>query len=450
MKFMKNKFILILAVISLAALCLTASSLPVAQATMVSDSLVQEGIKLYEEGDQEKAVERLSKALIIDPDNQAAKDYLKKMGMDAGLFQPEKGAVYLEQKDRAREIKDYQDQLNALEREKGEKEKWAQTLAEDKAYLKEAIDQRNRELENLRQELDRMRDEIPGEQEKQESLRAQEEQAKAADHLKTRVDRQLTLIEEKDRQIKQLQKQLTLTEKEARKKSLGYEHKILDLKAEHRKSQSQDFKKDLEKDQEIQMLQSRLRSSRAAVEALNNNILLINRNLTSLENKLITKDEAIQGLNKTLAAQREACLDLKNESAVPEKEKPAGAGLKNQDTCPDAELYRRQDRQIADFKKRLAQAQKDMTALRQNVTQSAQEDASVLKEQLAGLETELKKRDAVIADEEASYEILEQRLKDAQERLGIANKMIQEKDRQIKDMEKEISDIGDTRRNPEN
>ena len=55
-----------------------------------AEALCQYGKRLYKQGDLENAIHEFSKALIVDPENETAKSYLRKMGLAEGLYSGEK------------------------------------------------------------------------------------------------------------------------------------------------------------------------------------------------------------------------------------------------------------------------------------------------------------------------------------------------------------------------
>lgn len=53
----------------------------------VASSLVDLGKSFYQEGNRKEAIHEFSKALLVDPYNKEAKEYLKKLGLKSGLYQ---------------------------------------------------------------------------------------------------------------------------------------------------------------------------------------------------------------------------------------------------------------------------------------------------------------------------------------------------------------------------
>jgi len=79
--------------------------------------LTEIGIQHYERGQVDEAVHELSKALMLDPDNQKAKEYLAQMGLTDQIYKGVKNKS-TELVRLARSVKDYENQVAALMLEK--------------------------------------------------------------------------------------------------------------------------------------------------------------------------------------------------------------------------------------------------------------------------------------------------------------------------------------------
>jgi chromosome segregation ATPase len=137
--------------------------------------------KLYEQGDFENAKHEFSKLLVIDPDNKEAREYLKKMGLDRGLYRStgrlglEEGSIYRENldlrgqnakltaaiADLRQDLAFKSSRLKNLEEEfNREKENFAARLAEYEnriCALENLLNAKNQALANLHEELRRQR-----------------------------------------------------------------------------------------------------------------------------------------------------------------------------------------------------------------------------------------------------------------------------------------------------
>ena len=367
---MKNKIFTILAVISLSFFILAGLPSRNANGGLVADELIAEGIELYKAGDESKAMHQFSKALIIDPDNKTVKEYLQKMGMERGLYAPEQSGQAMPMKEMAQEVHSYKDKLNNLEKEKFEKEKLAQALAEDKKDLKRAINVREVEMADLRQELGQMQEEWFQQAELEASRQADANQAAQKNlrrdndlyELKNRITRQLALIDQKNQQIKKLQKQVNASQKQTKKASLGYEKKLVDMQHDYNQYRSKTWRKEVTADQKFELLRSYLRKSKADIDELNDSLLLTNRKVASLENKLLVRTKALDELRLSRSRDCPPAVIVK-----------AGTKQKEQG-CPDAKLLIQQAQRIVEFKAKLAQAQAEIAALRKNIKEGGQKD----------------------------------------------------------------------------
>ncbi len=137
--------------------------------------------KLYEQEDFENARHEFSKLLIIDPDNKEAKEYLKKMGLDTGLYRSagrlglQEGSVYRENLSLRQQNKQLQEAVKNLREE----------LSRNAAQ----IDSLREELRRQRQNTASRLSEYSGKVSALENLLAAKNQALANLHEELRIKR---------------------------------------------------------------------------------------------------------------------------------------------------------------------------------------------------------------------------------------------------------------------
>jgi len=119
-----------------------------AQWGMVTDALLKEGQRFYEEGRYEEAIHEFSKVLLSDPRNAEALSYLEQMGLDGGLYGERNNS-----EDRiyqlSRKVQAYQDGIKALELQNEQQRQRERQLGQ---MLDDQVQQRQR-LEVSAQEL---------------------------------------------------------------------------------------------------------------------------------------------------------------------------------------------------------------------------------------------------------------------------------------------------------
>ena len=113
---MKKAFIYLL--ISIVTVLLSLNNVSATETSSgASDYLVETGERSLQSGDVQDAIHEFSKALMVDPDNEKAKHYLKQFHLDGGIYQ---GAQTRESQmgQLVRDIRDYEGQLRSLEQDR--------------------------------------------------------------------------------------------------------------------------------------------------------------------------------------------------------------------------------------------------------------------------------------------------------------------------------------------
>jgi len=96
--------------------------------------LIKVGRSFYERGRVEEAMKEFSKALILDPDNKQAKNYLRKMGLSDGMYTSPK--TYSSQiADLSRHVTNYKINNDILSEERKEAEQKALELEKDRNQI---------------------------------------------------------------------------------------------------------------------------------------------------------------------------------------------------------------------------------------------------------------------------------------------------------------------------
>lgn len=167
------------------------------------DFLVETGEYYLRKGDGETAIHEFSKALMINPDNEKAKEYLKMTGMEKGLYS---GVVGYESHfgELNRHVKDYERQVLNLQAEKSKlRGKYVdlvndrKRLYESNLYKSNRIVQLEQKMENIKSQL-YSRDAIIRRQEWKDKVEMNEVEALVAQRnrfLKEEVLRQKSELE---------------------------------------------------------------------------------------------------------------------------------------------------------------------------------------------------------------------------------------------------------------
>ena len=114
-----------------------------------SDYLVEIGEMYYNKGQKTDAIHEFSKALLINPDNKVAKEYLHKMGLREGLYKPSRTSITIAAESADR-LKEYEQKMSQLERDKANLESMFQRLADDRDRLLEENALKDEEIKKLK------------------------------------------------------------------------------------------------------------------------------------------------------------------------------------------------------------------------------------------------------------------------------------------------------------
>ncbi|MCA9400207.1 MAG: hypothetical protein KC713_01170 [Candidatus Omnitrophica bacterium] len=142
-------------------ICLIVNAFPMTSAhastrTDGADFLVDIGERYYQKEQFDEAIHEFSKALLIDPQNQEARDYLRAMGVSQGLYKPLR-TKHSEAVDLANHMKQHQGSLGDLEQERVAIEYRLSRLQQEKDQLAEANLTKSLEMKVLKDKIDEYR-----------------------------------------------------------------------------------------------------------------------------------------------------------------------------------------------------------------------------------------------------------------------------------------------------
>lgn len=211
----KNKHWVFL--ILLSAIILSSRGFAVAQDTGdASSALCEYGIKLYKEGQIADAIHELKKALIVNPHNLKAKNYLMKI-------YSEKGLPFESLADSAKKIKirEYENQINKLET--------------DAHYYQKMIDALNKQNATKEAELEKLGRELQAQKEHREKIAGLENQINRLQKETTEYQKQLANLNAqylaKEKELEKLHRELQ-AQKDHQAKIAGLENQIRRLEKE--------------------------------------------------------------------------------------------------------------------------------------------------------------------------------------------------------------------------
>lgn len=419
---------------------------PVEAKSGVAEFLNDRGKKMYRQGLVEEAVREFSKALLVDPDNKTAREYLQKLGLLEEADPPPQKTVS-NIADLTRRIAILEEELayfeNRPQQDIRQQEKALKDLDVDREVLmtqlskgKEQVASLNQKLEKdaaahdqqirglqmhvdlLKEYLERDRKELVRlralSQSYEDSRENSEELEKAGKKIAGLTGELRRMRDELKMKADESREQTARLEKESAQKT-NYEQQFAELrkKIEAREEALARLKQDLNaKENKIAQYEDQIRE-------FSGNDDLRRRRLADYEEALGAKEERIAALQKDIE-KREESASLKDQLAFLKAEYESSIELLKEKEM----MIRSLAEQLAELKDRQVP-----TAVQANVRNQL-EDAKV---RLLELQTALEEKDDDIA-------FLEERLIETEQRLELVQIIIRQKDERILSLEKQLQD----------
>jgi chromosome segregation ATPase len=396
-----------------------------------SSQLSKEGVMFYQQGNMNLALQSFQKALMVDPGNDQAREYMTKMGIPADLqlqANPLQSASVLRQ-----EVRGYKHKVADLHKENQQQiircdtlQSHNNTLCQELEMAKGKIDLLSITL-NLTQEANKEELESQEKKVKKYQELAEDEQAKSG--LYQRMVRRHTgildntqkAVAHRDRMLSDLGEDMKL----ARYESLDDMHRFHQVLLENKMDYEEDLQsmnRRLKMKEEASSIKEEV--SESEVQILNDKLARRERHIAELQDRLLEKDVEIKKQGKMLAFAPNESPDLTDHSV---------------------KIIKAKDAYIADLKDKLAKAVYAINSLERNLGPKSiqpQKDMTVsLSQELDQMRGELQEKEDVLKSRDSDFNILQQRLSDAQQRLSMVEDMITEKDNQIKALESEVTQI---------
>jgi len=441
-----------------AAGCLCAQAAP--QVSMLSMHLLKEGKIYFKKGDRERAIDTLSKAVLVDGNNDEARAYLEKLGITGGFYgqqeTPLSRVAHLND-----EIKEYQ-QIVAQLRQQGEEQS---ELARQLQVEKEQLSQNLNDIESanegladqiriLQKEIDTDRSDIVRLQKDLEKINTKKHNAIARLHtdiykLKEKLAANMELLREKEQKLvaaqdqkKELSRQLNDTQRTWQRRKLQYEKDLQALESEFNNHQAKLTESDVEKGRMIRQLQEAILDKKQELELLNNQVVIQQGKLKNSDSQIARQDNRIVELEEALLDAQRELLTLK--ARVDEQRQLEGRLLDKIKGTPAADktqegFIKRQDSLISSLKVQLATAQRQLDQAKQDKGAKKEKNMDSLEDQLTAIKGQLEQCNSDLKERSVEYRLMEARLADTQQRLHDVEEMVKSKDEQIKQLEDQIT-----------
>ncbi|OGX23791.1 MAG: hypothetical protein A2787_05690 [Omnitrophica WOR_2 bacterium RIFCSPHIGHO2_01_FULL_48_9] len=375
--------------------------------------LVDQGKKHYQDGNFPSALHEFSKALLVDPKNETAMDYLGKMGFQDGLYgrrpSPVTRSAMLSQ-----DVKVLRDKWSDSEREKALVTQDLSDTEEARHTLCLLLEKKRQQYNHLNHKLAYARENFQQEnievrkhlQDLESQTALQEEEIvfleKFTDKHKRLVNEKDKVLSHKDRELKDLKDQIHLVKAVSLDDSFNAQDRLL--------KQSGKYK--------------------AAVKGLNAQVKYLKEENQEKATELAqAKDQLVE----MQLAYVPKIGEPGQEAALPE---PAASILEEK-----IRLLKQRDQDIAQLKEKLVAANQKIQTLQKDPQSVHAPEIASLKEQIQEMRQQLSEKTQSLEEEGNDLAVLKERLGDAREQLGIVKTIVGEKEAEIKDLQNQISQV---------
>lgn len=345
----------------------------------VAQFLNDRGKKLYKQGFIEEAIHEFSKTLLVDPDNEVAREYLSKLGLHE-IEQPQESNASADIQELARQIAILEEEIIYLESHPQEDIK-QQGIIKDMGVEREVL---LAELSKGKEELaalnEKLRDKPPVDQEQVKSLRMH-----------------IGLLEEYlQRDRKELAQLRELTQ--------SYENRMASKEEDLTKTRQEVAALTGELDRLQKELKTRVDEGRKNAE--------YGHRLDALQKEIDTREKTLTELRQDLAEKNKAIADY---------EKAAGEQQKKEENI--------QRQRMADYEKALNAKEERITALKKEVEQfksnppTVNDETASLREELEFLEAEYESSIELLEEKEKMIRSLSGQLTESRPDINLRNQM---------------------------
>lgn len=350
--------------------------------------LIDQGKQNYHKGDLSAALHEFSKALLVDPGNATAKDYLGKMGFQDGLYN-RRPSPLVRSATLAQQVKVFKD-------------KWSDS---EKANEMAANDLK----------------EIQGER-----------------------DSLCLLLEQKKHELGQLDHQLRMVQENFQQENLETRKHARDLEAMAvlKEEEIAFLERFTDRHKKLVNEKEEILSKKAQeIEDLNERMHLVK--LASLDDSFHSQDQLLKQKRELVQTKRQ--LAEMQLAYVPKISEPSGESVAAEPAAlildQKIKLLKQRDQDIAQLKERLVAARQQINTLQKSSRPGDAQEVSHLKKQVEEMRQRLSQKTSSLESEQSDLVILKERLQDAQEQLGIVKTMVREKETEIKELQDQISQV---------
>jgi len=415
-------------------------------ANLVSVELTERGIEFYEAGEFHSAVESFSKAVLADPHNKEAQEYLVMLGVPGGLYAP-RGSAVSRTAQLFASLQQYQQYVNQVQNEKQNVSRLNRVLESKLEESWMAIQEREEENLGLAEMLVEM------EQDAAQNKKTVQ-QIKSAVRKKEREIAKLnadlydmayhyedmeSAIQNRETELNETREAYLDSQRRWQEEAIQYHSLLTDYERTtlNRKDNYLDAK--ARDHDQINLLQNKLWVADEERKDAQYQLRLVSRKLTILEDKLQAKDYSMVRLNAAVASLQED-ISLLPLPPAPATSPAAPTPLPEPQEDLREIRWIERDAAVSDIRQRLGQTRQAIDSMESGSKEPESESLISLQNQLSETQEALKSTRSLLDEKNSGYQLLEKRLGDAQERLDIVEQMLQEREKQVQQLEKQLED----------
>jgi len=426
---------------------------------MIAQELVSKAKGYYDKGDYSNAIHEFNKALLADPDNEEAREYLEKMGVQGGYYGRPVNLKLKMIEQLNRDLHWYQEQMGLLEEEKLQKEQRVRHLTEEQQGLEEAIQHKEQEKAAIEEQFEELREQSEARAAQDHALmnrieREDERKRKQIMRLNTdlydykeKLQDKLAGLKEKEEQIKELDQQIKVLSQEQlaldrdwRESELDHEKHLAEIEQEYSVLKDTFAQEKSRRKEEVVRLRNALRDKNLKVDYMKDRVVMAEYKLADKRSQMAYRDRKIKELRDMVDEMNQVSLQLASAGGDPTILPVEGeSAFKDED---ERILFvKKQDEIIADLKGRLIEAREEVAELAR-VDQSVDEEKMArLTKQLEALKGRLMNRNEKLDEKEEAYDLLEEQFLSTRDKLKLVEEIMTEKQLEIEDLEDQLNEI---------
>jgi len=426
---------------------------------MIAQELIDKAKGYYDKGDYSNAIHEFNKALLADPDNQEAREYLEKMGVQGGYYGRPVNLKLKMIEQLNQDLHWYQEQMGRLEEEKLQKEQRVRQLSEERQGLEEAIQLKEQEKAEVEERFESLRKEAAARAAQDHALmsrieREDERKRKQIMRLNTdlydykeKLQDKLVGLKEKEGQINELDQQIKVLNQEQlaldrdwRESELENEKQIAEIEQEYGVLKDTFAQDKARRKEEITRLRNALRERNVKADYMKDRVIMAEYKLADKNSQLAYRDRKIKELRDMVNEMNTISLQLEKAGGAPETLSLGGESA-FEDEDERIEFIKRQDEIIADLKARLIESREEFSELSRADRAVDEEQADRLTKQLEALKKRLMNRNEKLEEKEDAYDLLEEQFLSTRDKLKLVEEIMDEKQEEIEDLEDQLSAV---------